>query len=310
MELRHLRSFVAVAEARHFGRAAKRLAIAQPALSRQIQQLERELGAAVFERGPRGARLTRVGKVLLADAKSVLAATEAAVERARANAGRGAVLRVASVEGLPPGLLAALFSEFRRRFPLSELEYRDLDTVAQWDAVQAGVVKVGFCRYHPPSGRDLDAEPFISDPIDHALLPEAHPLAKRSAVSLCELADDCFVCSPWAFHPKAYGILMAAFGSAGYSPRFAPDRTTRWSTATAEVAAGVGWTLVPRSFSSSAPRNTRCVRLEGFHVPFGVEMVHRRSDRSEFTERFVTVAREVRNELVRRGGAEAPNDSS
>ncbi|HET8713578.1 MAG TPA: LysR substrate-binding domain-containing protein [Gemmatimonadales bacterium] len=306
MELRHLRSFVAVAEARHFGRAAKRLDIAQPALSRQIQQLEREVGAAVFERGPRGARLTRVGKVLLEDAKSVLAASDAAMERARASAGRGAVLRVASVEGLPPGLLTTLFSEFRRRFPLFELEYRDLDTVDQWGAVQAGAVKIGFCRYHPPSGRDLVGEPFISDPLDQALLPEAHPLAERSAVSLCELADDCFICSPEAFHPIAYGILMAAFGSVGYCPRFAPDRTTRWSTAAAEVAAGVGWMLVPRSFSGSAPRNTRCVRLEGFHIPFGVEMVHRRSDCSEFTERFVTVAREVRNELVRRGGAEAP----
>src|SRR5216684_1461555 len=116
MELRHLRYFVAVGEDQHFGRAAERLHLAQPALSRQIQDLERELGFALFDRLPRGVKLSAAGKLFLSDARRILQEVEEAKVRAeRVASGKAGTLRVGFVETLSwHGIVPDSFRRFRR----------------------------------------------------------------------------------------------------------------------------------------------------------------------------------------------------
>ena len=137
MELRHLRYFVAAAEEQHFGRAAERLRIAQPALSRQIQDLENEIGFELFDRLPRGVKISAAGKSLLEDARSILKQADEAVRRAGKVAHQSGILRVGFIESLSwHGVVPRSFRQFRRRHPDARLELRSLSSLDQVEAVR------------------------------------------------------------------------------------------------------------------------------------------------------------------------------
>src|SRR3954469_11296881 len=147
MELRHLRYFVAVAEELHFGRAAQRLHIQQPPLSRQIQQLELELGFPLFERSRRRVELTPAGSALLGRARQVFDALDVAVHDARsASIGQTGRLVVGYPSSLAYSGLTELLREFRTRFPSVELMLRELPPGDQIEALKSGSLDVGFVR--------------------------------------------------------------------------------------------------------------------------------------------------------------------
>src|SRR5258708_30418822 len=131
MELRHLRYFVAVGEEQHYGRAAERLHVAQPALSRQIQDLEKEMGFLLFDRLPRGVRLNAAGKVFLGDARRILQdVVEAKLRAERIAHGQAGTLRIGIATAVSwHGLVVDSFREFRRRQPDAELELHHLLSV-------------------------------------------------------------------------------------------------------------------------------------------------------------------------------------
>jgi DNA-binding transcriptional LysR family regulator len=181
MELRHLRYFVAVAEAAHMGRAATALRVAQSALSRQLQDLEREVGATLFDRHPRGVRLTAAGEAFLGEARASLAHAAAAAGAARAAAaGEVGRLRVGPPDfGARAGLAAAALAEFRARRPRVTVELVPLPWTAHVEALVADRLDVGFAigagvgDY--PEG--LAAAAVGLEPLAWALLPAGHPLA-------------------------------------------------------------------------------------------------------------------------------------
>ena len=146
VELRHLRYFVAVAEELHFGRAARRLRIAQPPLSQQIARLESLVGHPLFERRPRVA-LTEPGRVLLAVARRTLAQVAQGIDATR-RAGRGesGVLTVGFAASAMLTAMPHVFHSFRARSPAVELRLREMSTSAQLDALRAGFLDVGFLR--------------------------------------------------------------------------------------------------------------------------------------------------------------------
>lgn len=146
MELRHLRYYVAVAEELHFGRAAERLGIAQPPLSRQIRDLEREIGVELFERVPRGVELTAAGIAFLPEARLTLAQADrsqrSAQREARGETGR---LRVGFVEAAThSGILPDVLSFFRVHLPSVGLSLLELDTPLQAEALRDGRIDVGI----------------------------------------------------------------------------------------------------------------------------------------------------------------------
>src|SRR4030095_12632022 len=146
MELRHLRYFVAVAGEEHYGRAAERLRVAQPALSRQIQDLEEEIGFKVFDRLSRGVKISTAGKSFVDDARRILHEVhEATVRAKRVAAGQLGTLRVGFIESISwHGVVPDSFRQFRERQPDAELQLKPASSLEQIEAVHTGKLDAGF----------------------------------------------------------------------------------------------------------------------------------------------------------------------
>src|SRR5437764_4022966 len=204
MELRHLRYFVAVAEELHFGRAAERPNIAQPPLSRQIRDLEREIGAPLFERVPRGVELTPAGRAFLPEARLTLAQAERAQRTAqRAAQGETGRLRVGFVEAAThSGILPDVLSFFRAHLPSVGLSLFELDALRQAEAFQDGRIDVGLLHSPPlDAARWLRVEPFYEEPVILAV-SKTHRLAARARLTLASLTEESFVSFPRVVAPE------------------------------------------------------------------------------------------------------------
>src|SRR3954447_8460321 len=191
MELRHLRYFVAVAEELHFGRAAERLFIVQPALSKQIAALEKELGVELFVRTKRHVEMTPAGAALLEDARQVLAQAEGAKLRAQlASRGEVGVLEVGFVVPVLYDLLPHMLRSFRAEFPTVRLSLHELHSREITNGLLSRDLHIGFSRL--PIGGDGDSLrvlPLVEESVVVAV-PEAHPFAAQDSVALADLADE------------------------------------------------------------------------------------------------------------------------
>src|SRR5687767_4622034 len=146
MELRHLRYFVAVGEEQHYGRGAQRLRVAQPALSRQIQDLEEEVGFKLFDRLSRGVKLSTAGKLFLEEARRILQQVDEATKRAkRVASGQSGTLRVGFIESMSwHGVVPDSFRQFRERQPDTELQIKPQSSLEQIASVRSGQLDAGF----------------------------------------------------------------------------------------------------------------------------------------------------------------------
>ncbi|MCW5834377.1 MAG: LysR family transcriptional regulator [Labilithrix sp.] len=244
MELRHLRYFVAVAEELHFGRAAEKMKIAQPPLSRQIQALEGELEVALFDRSRRKVELTVAGATLLEHARRVFEAVELA-KRETGRAGRGERGRIAI--GYPSSLaysgLPELLRTFRARFPDVEVALSELGPQAQIDALRAGRLDVGFVRA-PLEEPGLASLLVRREPLVVAL-PAEHPAAVRARIPLSVLAEEPFVSFPRSRAPALFDQLMRLCHDAGFTPRIVQEAPQL--DLVSLVSAGFGVAIVPSS---------------------------------------------------------------
>lgn len=196
MELRHLRYFLAVAESLSFRRAAERLRVAQPALSKQIRDLEHAIGARLFDRNTAGVALTDAGTVLLDEVRDVLERVEMAATAAReAAAGRSGRLTIGNIGTLSATLLPPALSAFRARYPAVEVNLRDLGLPDQLGALRAGLVQVGFVLHDDARElpRELEAVEVMRSRVTVALGVD-HPLAAKARVSLSDLASEQILC--------------------------------------------------------------------------------------------------------------------
>ncbi|WP_433733255.1 LysR substrate-binding domain-containing protein [Nocardia sp. CA-129566] len=185
MELRTLRYFVAVAEERHFGRAAARLHMSQPPLSRAIQQLEAEVGAALFDRSPTGVGLTRVGAVLLDEARLLLDKADRVSMRVAAAAANTNLTIGILGDGTDPGI-TKLAAAYRRKHPEVDIRIRDTDLTDPTCGLKAGLVDVAVTRA-PFNDTALTARELRADPVG-AVLRADDPLARRDQLKLADLA--------------------------------------------------------------------------------------------------------------------------
>ncbi|MFV9503102.1 MAG: LysR family transcriptional regulator [Oscillochloridaceae bacterium umkhey_bin13] len=242
MELRHLRYFEAVARHSHVTRAAAELHIAQPALSKQISQLEHELGVALFDRVGRNVRLTEAGEALLPHARAVMAQVEAAraemAERIGLNRGRAVV-------GTPPTvgtkLLPNVLAAFNRRYPGIELRLHEAGVQTLLDLLETGLTDVAIVTL-PVEDEHLTVTTLFSEEMVIVVWRE-HPLAKQDSVRIADLAD-----APWVLSPENYElreVTLSACQAAGFAPRVVLDGGET-DTLLRFVAAGIGVALVPR----------------------------------------------------------------
>jgi len=276
MELRHLRYFAAVAELAHMGRAAERLRVAQSALSRQLQDLEREVGAVLFERHPRGVRLTAAGEAFLVHARAALASAEAGAASARAAAaGQAGRLRVAPPDfgGRAVAAFGAL-ARFRERLPVVAVELAALPWTSHAEALLADRIDVGFAI-----GASVDDYPAAigaaavgPEPLAWALLPVAHPLAARGSVALGELVSALpMVLSERAAIPALHDRITAALARAGQVPRVVSSPPA-WAAVAQLVAAGAGWCAVVAAGAEQPPPGTAAVRVPELAAEVALEL--------------------------------------
>ncbi|GIF03892.1 LysR substrate-binding domain-containing protein [Actinoplanes siamensis] len=244
MELRHLRAFAALAEERHFGRAADRLHIAQPALSQQVKQLEREFGVELVSRTTRRVELTGAGRRFAEHARAVLGSAErATADMALVAAGRAGRVSVGFIGTATYDLLPLATREVRRQLPDVRLEpHGELLSPALVDGLADGTYDLVVLRpdgeRRPFDLRVLRAEPLV------AVLPERHPLADRSRIDLAELAAEPFVTHFSGHRSSMHEHVLAACAAAGFQPASTME-VGETATLVVFVAAGLGVALVP-----------------------------------------------------------------
>src|SRR5258706_4371628 len=209
MELRHLRYFVTVGEEQHYRRAARRLRVAQPALSRQIQDLEEELGFKLFERLPRGVRLNAAGKLFLEDARRVLQElSEAAVRAGRVASGRSGTLRIGFTENSSwRGVVPDSFRRYREKQPDAELQLQPEASLAQLEAIRSSRLDAGFVNFMPESDPELDQLLVARQHVELAA-PKRHPLARLQKLRLRDLTDAPFVWVSKRAQPAFYDRMI------------------------------------------------------------------------------------------------------
>jgi len=291
MELRHLRYFVAVAELLHFGRAARRLQIAQPSLSHQIRQLESELQTRLLERTRRQVELTDAGRLFLEEARQVLAAADHAALVARRGANRDTPrIRVAAGYCMDHSLIINAIRQFNRRHANVRVEVQTMAAQQQLAAFVDNRLDIGFIRsasVKPP----LVATKLISEPLVVAL-PRQHRLAKsQRAVQLDALSREIFVLVSRDTVPVFHELVLRVCRDAGFVPD-AQHEVDHLQLLLRLVAAGAGISLVPEfakrsrmsgvAFRTLAPTPARHQLLE--------TAIAHRSDASRAVVEFVEIA--------------------
>lgn len=250
MELRHLKTFRAVAEELHFSRAAAKLNVAQPALSRTLMDLESEMGVRLLERNSRGVALTEAGSVFLERVKRILDETQSAVSEAqRRSRGETGILRIGFIGTLSFELLPRLLRVYRATFPAVDLVLRELGPTQQRSEILAGTLDCGFIgltsRNDDP---DLEMVLAAEDSLV-AALPDTHHLAGNAKVRLVDLKDESFYLTARsnapAFNPWVIGLCQ----SAGFEPQISFE-VDRAATVLNYIAAGFGASIFPSRISA------------------------------------------------------------
>lgn len=292
MELRQIRYFVAIAEAEHFSRAAERLRIAQPALSRQMRLLEAEIGTPLFERLPRGVRLTAGGRVLLDRLRPVLRQIDHAVMEARAAAdGRAGVLRLGVIEVAAwQGVVPDAIGRFRAAFPQARLILSALSGPEQMAAIAQDQLDAGIL-YNPPPDPAIVARPLLRHPVMLAV-PAGSPLEARADLRLADLAGEDFIGFRRAESPRLHDDLEAAFARAGFVPRRVAE-AGREADMLALVSAGAGVALVNSCQRFRPPQAVRFVPVADLDVALTLAYVHRAGPPGPVVERFADCLRAV-----------------
>ncbi len=270
--LRHLPYFIAVAEEENFQRAAARLKIAQPALTRRIQELERKLGARLFDRLPRGVRLNEAGRVLRDDGKRVLEEFDRACQRAaRAGAGEIGRLRLGYNDvALKFPVVASALREFRARYPDVELRLMPMPSEAQRAGLRAGSIDAGLFYMEPEEVAGLAGFTLIEDDFLLAL-PRGHRLADRGDLCLADLTEERFIWPSRTEGRVLYDRMIAACRERGFSPNIEMEILTADNTLSV-VASGIAVGFVPLSQLGAEPDGVVLRKVADFSVPMRLDL--------------------------------------
>ena len=300
IELRHLRYIIAVAEEGHITRAAERLGIQQPPLSRQIKAIEREIKVQLFRRMPRGVELTDAGAAFLDGARSMLSNLDQTLESTRRTA-RGEQGRLCV--GLTPTapfhpLVPRAIRAFRDAFPLVSVTLEESLSSELLERMRDDRMDVGFIRSSVADLENLVIHPLLDEAMVVAL-PSGHVLADGNmAVSLKHLAGETFI----LYGPPGSGIYdstIAACRAAGFSPRIG-QQAPRITSTLSLVAAGLGISLVPASLQRMNMDGVTYRRIKGIVPKAILSLASRRGDASAVVRQFVT--------LVKRTAKKSSND--
>ncbi|MNJ46119.1 HTH-type transcriptional regulator TfdS [compost metagenome] len=295
MDLRQLRYFVSVAEHGSISLAAQTIHIAQPALSRQIQALEEELGTALFERTTRGVLVTDAGKQLLTDARRLLDDTSAAMERAQ-RAGRGEIghlsIALPSIPIVAP-IIAEVLRVYRREVPGVSVTLRHLVSNNQLSMLLNGQLDAGFSLFRPLDDPGFDGIPVYSEKMLLAF-PAGWEWNTGKPKFLRDLNNEEFIWLPRNAAPSWHDEMIHCFFNAGFIPKASVNGVDVASMLTL-VAAGMGCTVLPESTKPYAPESVLFMEISDLNIKQNWELVWRSDNRSSQLSRFIEMVRSYIN---------------
>lgn len=303
MELRDLRYFATLAEELHFRRAAERLQLAQPTLSRQIRLLEEELKVSLLIRTKRRVLLTDAGRVFLEYARRLLAEAEKAVRMVQlVSRGEIGELTIGCNPAAEITLLPRVLPVFQKRFPKVNVTIESLSTATQPQALRDRRIDVGFIRLPCEDTALLVIECVGREPLV-VVLPENHSLAARRRIPLKALAGQPYIAIPRRLAPGYYDALISLCRSVGFSPNVVKE-ADHFHSQLSLTALGFGVSLQPMSIVRSLRTPGLTIRPLMPPVPQAeIGMVYRRDDNSELLRGFTSVVREsITGRERRRGG--------
>jgi DNA-binding transcriptional LysR family regulator len=290
VELRHIRYFLAVAEERHFTRAAAKVGIGQPPLSQQIKDLEREVGAALFRRLAHGAELTAAGKAFLAGVKEMpLIAERATVAARRAARGETGSLRVGFTSSATFNVaVPSAIRSFRRAYPEINLSLEEANTPRLITGLHGGTLDAVFLRPGTPGDPELQLRWLSKEPMVVAL-PKRHPAAALEEIDLALLKDDPFLLFPWEIAPTLYDTIVDACRKAGFEPtigQLAPHMASIVNL----VAAELGVSIIPASMMQVRVTGVAYRQIAGQSPTTRLALAYRRGETSPVLRNFIARA--------------------
>jgi DNA-binding transcriptional LysR family regulator len=291
MELRHLRYFVAVAEDMHFGRAAKRLHIVQPALSKQVAALERELGVTLLSRTKHRIEFTPAGQAFFEEAVDILRRVDHATRTARmTETGAVGTLDIGFIGPAMSTVLPPLLREHRRRYPAVRFRLQELGSHPQVRRLNEGALDAGFvCPFGPDevvSFIPVSREPFVVG------LPEGHRLAGEDVVDLADCAEDTFVLISRSGSPGMFDQSLALCQSYGFSPAVIEEGDSP-AARYGMVSAGIGVTVAPKSDLNTPWPGVAFRPLTNQSVDVEIAFAYRPDDKSAALAAFIQTLEDV-----------------
>jgi DNA-binding transcriptional LysR family regulator len=291
MELRHLRYFVAVAEEENVSKAALKLHVSQPGISRQIRDLEDEIGFQLFERSAKSVRLTAAGTVFLEEARAVLKRAEEAVAKARAADGAGSgEINVGYAPSLTVQILPPALRKFQEQFPNVRVALHDLSTEEM--LTQLGEKKIQVALTVKPPAKQLRGfryEELARYEIRVAVAPK-HPLAKAKSVTLEQISREPLIGYSRKDYPEYHTMLDKLFAPVGRKPRIAGEHDGGASLIAA-VESGRGFALVPECMACMVGPRLKLIPLAQAPPPIPVGAVWRDEAESGLAKHFIEAAK-------------------
>ena len=290
MELRHLRYFVAVAEAENISRAALKLHVSQPALSRQVRDLEEELGFLLLERSAKSVQLTEAGRVFLIESRAVLQRVEDGVKAARVvAAGQGGELHVGYAPTLTVRILPPTLRAFQATMPGVRVKLHDLSTEEMLVGLRDAKLQLAFTvRPSPGTLRRLNFREVMHDQLRLAVAP-SHPFAQLPAVPTAEAAREAFVTYSRKDYPDYHELLATTFAAIATKLRIAEEHDGVSSLISA-VEAGCGVALMTDSVGCIAGERLKLLPLTPAPKPLVVGLIWLKMELSAAAEKFVECA--------------------
>lgn len=295
MELRHLRYFIAVAEEKSFNKAAERLFISQPPLSRQIRQLEEEIGVTLIDRDNRPLKLTEAGEFFYDHALQIIKKSDDLRAMTFRKGSFDHSLSIGFVSSILYGILPKVIARFREVYPNIEIKLYELNSWQQTQGLVEGKIDVGFGRllFEDASIRRMvlrEESLIVAVPINHALVKE-----NRASINLMDLTNENLLLYPTAPRPSFIDYVLELFEARNLKANYLTE-VRELHIALGLVAAGEGLTIVPKTLEHLRSQEVSYIPFEDGHLTSPIVMSIRHFDKSELLKTLLDVTYQIYDE--------------